>query len=123
LPTTVELGFRDINHGVLHDPRVRVLLNDGRNVLLATREKYDAILSDSIHPVYAGNSTLYTKEYFELCRRHLEPGGVVSMWLPMYSLSEESYVAILRAFWEVFPDTAVWYDPVVLNEFTVVRAR
>ena len=112
--------FGDVNHGVLHDPRVRVVLNDGRNVLLATRDSYDAILSDSIHPVYAGNSTLYTREYFELCAAHLRRGGVVSMWLPLYSLTEESYLAIVRAFHEVFPSTCIWYDPVVLNEFTVV---
>jgi spermidine synthase len=113
-------AFGDVNHGVLGDPRVHVLLNDGRNVLLATSENFDVILSDSIHPVYAGNSTLYTREYFQLCRRHLRPGGVISMWLPLYSLTEESYLAIVRAFWEVFPSTCIWYDPVVLNEFTVV---
>ncbi|MGD1146834.1 MAG: fused MFS/spermidine synthase [Thermoanaerobaculaceae bacterium] len=112
--------FGDINRGALRDPRVRVALNDGRNLLLASRETFDVILSDSIHPVYAGNSTLYTREYFELCHRHLRPGGVVSMWLPLYSLTSESYLAIVRAFWEVFPDTCIWYDPVVLNEFTVV---
>lgn len=112
--------FGEINHGVLSDPRVRIVLNDGRNVLLATDERFDVILSDSIHPVWAGNSTLYTREYFELCRRHLRPGGVVSMWLPLYSLTTESYLAIVRAFWEVFPTTCIWYDPIVLNEFTVV---
>lgn len=112
--------FGDVNFGVLRDPRVRVIVNDGRNVLVAARQRWDRILSDSIHPVYAGNSALYTREYFELCRRRLAPGGVVSMWLPMYSLTRESYLSILRAFWEVFPGTAVWYDPIVLNEFTVV---
>jgi len=96
------------------------VLNDGRNALLAMDERFDAILSDSIHPVYAGNSTLYTREYFELCHSRLAPGGVVSMWLPMYSLSTDSYLSILRAFWEVFPGSAVWYSPLVLNEFTVV---
>lgn len=112
--------FGEINHGVLGDPRVHVLLNDGRNVLLATSARFDAVLSDSIHPVYAGNSTLYTREYFQLCRQHLRPGGVVSMWLPLYSLTEESYLAIVRAFQEVFPSTCIWYDPIVLNEFTIV---
>jgi len=112
--------FGEINHGVLRDPRVRIILNDGRNVLLASRECFDVILSDSIHPVYAGNSSLYTREYFELCRKHLCRGGVVSMWLPLYSLTPESYLGIVRAFWEVFPSTCIWYDPVVLNEFTVV---
>lgn len=112
--------FRNVNHGVLSDPRMRVVLNDGRNVLLATHERFDVILSDSIHPVFAGNSSLYTREYFALCRDRLNPGGVVSMWLPLYSLRTDSYLAILRAFWEVFPNTVVWYNPNVLNEFTVV---
>lgn len=112
--------FRNVNHAVLGDPRVRVVLNDGRNVLLATSKPFDVILSDSIHPVFAGNSSLYTREYFELCRDRLNPGGVVSMWLPLYSLRTDSYLAILRAFWEVFPNTVVWYNPTVLNEFTIV---
>ncbi|MFV2073973.1 MAG: fused MFS/spermidine synthase, partial [Thermoanaerobaculales bacterium] len=102
--------FVNINRGILADPRVHVIINDGRNYLLATDATYDAILSDSIHPLFAGNSTLYTREYFEMCREHLNPGGVVSMWLPLYSLDRGSYLRILRAFHEVFPRTAVWYD-------------
>ncbi len=115
--------FSEINHHVLSDPRVRVVVNDGRNYLLATDATYDAILSDSIHPVYAGNSTLYTVEYFRLCREHLNPGGVVSMWLPLYSLDQESYLRILAAFHEVFPRTVVWYDTSSFNEFTVVTGQ
>ena len=112
--------FAAINHGILSDPRVKVVINDGRNYLLATDATYDAILSDSIHPLFAGNSALYTREYFEMCRDHLNPGGVASMWLPMYSLDRGSYLRILRAFHEVFPRTAVWYDITTVNEFTVV---
>ena len=115
--------FANINRGVLADPRVHVIINDGRNYLLASDATYDAILSDSIHPLYAGNSTLYTREYFEMSRRHLRPGGVVSMWLPLYSLDRGSYLRILRAFSEVFPRTAVWYDITTVNEFTVVTGQ
>ncbi|MDW7968777.1 MAG: fused MFS/spermidine synthase [Thermoanaerobaculum sp.] len=122
-PVVLEVAdrlFVGVNHGVLADPRVRVVVNDGRNVLLVTDRRFDVILSDSIHPVFAGNSSLYTLEYFALCRQRLNPAGVVSMWLPLYSLRTDSYLAILRAFWEVFPTTLVWYNPKVLNEFTVV---
>ena len=115
--------FADVNRGVLGDPRVHIVVNDGRNYLLATEARYDAILSDSIHPLYAGNSTLYTREYFQLCRDHLEPGGVVSMWLPLYSLDSGSYLRILRAFHEVFPHTVVWYDVTTVNENTVVTGQ
>ncbi len=115
--------LRSVNHGVLQDPRVRVVLNDGRNFVMATPEKFDVILSDSIHPRYAGNGSLYTLDYFQLCRKALRPGGVVSMWLPMYSLTPRNYLMILRAFQDVFPNTTIWYVPNELNAFTIVIGR
>ncbi|HEY0590454.1 MAG TPA: fused MFS/spermidine synthase [Thermoanaerobaculia bacterium] len=116
-------ALRRVNHGVLEDPRVRAEINDGRNFVLASPETFDVILSDSIHPRYAGNGSLYTKDYFELCRRRLAPGGVISMWLPMYSLTTHNYLQIVRAFREVFPNTTVWYVPNVPNSFTIVIGR
>ena len=74
----------NVNHGVLRDTRVHVEINDGRNYVMATRERFDVILSDSIHPRYAGNGSLYTRDYFDLCKQRLNPGGVISTWLPMY---------------------------------------
>lgn len=115
--------LRQVNHGVLHDPRVHVVINDGRNFVLASPEKFDAILSDSIHPRYAGNGSLYTEDYFELCRKRLKPGGVISMWLPTYSLTLRNYLMILRAFRDVFPNTTVWYVPNTPNAFTIVVGR
>ncbi len=116
-------ALRAVNHGVLDDPRVRVEINDGRNFVLAAPETFDVILSDSIHPRYAGNGSLYTKDYFELCRRRLAPNGVVSMWLPMYSLTTRNYLQIVRAFRDVFPNTTIWYVPNVVNSFTIVIGR
>jgi spermidine synthase len=115
--------FGDINHGVLRDPRVRVEINDGRNFLLASPEVFDAVLSDSIHPRYAGNGSLYSEEYFRLVADRLTPDGVVSMWLPMYTLTPSNFAMIVRAFKNVFPETVVWYEPSALNSFTVVTGR
>jgi spermidine synthase len=112
--------FAPINHGVLADPRVRVEINDGRNFLLASPELFDAVLSDSIHPRYSGNGSLYSREYFELARARLRPGGVISMWLPMYSLTTRNFAMILGAFHAAFPHLQVWYEPSALNAFTVV---
>jgi spermidine synthase len=112
-----------VNHGVLRDPRVHVVINDGRNFVLGSHQTFDVILSDSIHPRYAGNGSLYTRDYFELCRRRLAPGGVISMWLPMYSLTTRNYLQIVRAFRDVFPNTTIWYVPNVPNTFTIVIGR
>jgi spermidine synthase len=112
--------FSDINHGVLDDPRVEVEINDGRNHLLATSRTYDAVLSDSIHPRYSGNGSLYSLEYFQRLAQRLSPQGVASMWLPMYSLTPRNYAMILKAFSEVFSYVAVWYEPSAPNSFTIV---
>ena len=113
-------NFGAINHGVLEDPRVRVTIADGRNFVLASPRDFDLVLSDSIHPKYHGNGFLYTIDYFTLARRRLTPGGVCSMWLPLYSLTPKNFKEILRAFGEVFPHTTVWWFPRPVNAFTVV---
>ena len=114
--------FQPVNHGVLGDPRLTASINDGRNFILASPESFDVILSDSIHPRYAGNGSLYTEDYFRLCARRLRPGGVVSMWLPMYSMLPENYRSIVRALRDVFPHVSIWYPHSVENSFTIVIA-
>lgn len=115
--------LRQVNHDVLDDPRVHARIADGRNYVLAAPEKFDVILSDSIHPRYAGNGSLYTKDYFELCRKKLNPNGIVSMWLPIYSLTPRNYLMIVRAFRDVFPNTTIWYVPNSPNAYTIVIGR
>lgn len=115
--------FPEINHGILRDPRVEVEINDGRNFVLASPRRFSAVLSDSIHPRFAGNGSLYSLEYFRLLRERVRPGGTVSMWLPMYSLTPRNYAMILRSFSEVFPHVAVWYETSAINSFTVVTGK
>jgi spermidine synthase len=113
----------EVNGRVLDDPRVRVRLVDGRNHVLGTSATYDCILSDSVHPRYRGNASLYTVEYFRACRERLAPGGLVSTWLPIYGLSADSLSSILRCLREVFPATSVWYVNSTVNEFVIVVGR
>ncbi|MFN7974564.1 MAG: fused MFS/spermidine synthase [Acidobacteriota bacterium] len=112
--------FGAVNHGVLDDPRLSVVHKDGRNYLLARGDPFDVILSDSVHPRYAGNGALYTEDYYRRCREQLRPGGVVSQWLPIYSLTPSNLRSILKAFSSVFPDTSVWYVNSTVNAFTIV---
>ncbi len=115
--------FKDINHGVLNDPRVKVEFTDGRNKVLASAEKFDVILSDSIHPRFSGNGSLYTYEYYKLLRNRLNPGGVVSQWLPFYSLTTENFKMIIKSFYEVFPHTSVWFTNSTLNSYVIVIGK
>ena len=49
--------------------------DDARHRVLTMGETFDIITSDPIHPWVKGAATLYTKEYFEMVRQHLNPGG------------------------------------------------
>ncbi|HTL59853.1 MAG TPA: fused MFS/spermidine synthase [Candidatus Limnocylindrales bacterium] len=123
IPKVVGRFFGPENYDVLHDPRTRVVCDDARHFILLTKEKFDIITSDPIHPWVKGAATLYTKEYFELCKARLNPGGLVTQWVPLY----ESNMAVVRSelatFFEVFPNGTVWsnendgegYDVVLLG--------
>jgi spermidine synthase len=115
--------FQEINHGVLDDPRVNVVFTDGRNRVLADEQKYDVILSDSVHPRFSGNGSLYTYDYYKLLRERLNPGGVVSQWLPFYSLTLENFQMIIKSFYEVFPNTTVWYPNSTINAYVIVIGK
>ena len=100
--------FADANRGVYHDPRTRVVLDDARNFLRATRERFDVVIADLFVPWQAGTGSLYTREHFEAVRAHLDPGGLFCQWLPLYQLSEAELRVIVATFLDVFPNAALF---------------
>ncbi len=99
--------FRDINRGVVERPEFEAIIMDGANYVKLTRRRYDLILNDSIWPFYSGNSGLYTQEYFEDCRDHLNPHGLMTSWLPI-EIPERDLMSILNTFHSVFPYVSLW---------------
>ena len=92
------------NHQVLDDPRVNLINNDGRNhVLLTAPETYDVIVSEPSNPWISGVSNLFTREFFELGRRRLKPGGVWSQWVQMYGMNPDDLGTLLKTFGTVYP--------------------
>jgi len=99
--------FEAINYGVLSRPNVHMHIDDGRNYLMLTPRRYDVVTADVIIPIFAGSGNLYSREYFELIRRVLNPGGLVLQWV---AGTEAEYKTIARTFVSVFPETTVWAD-------------
>jgi spermidine synthase len=123
IPPASNEFFGAQNYNVLHNRRAHVVYDDARHFIFTTLEKFDVITTDPIHPWVKGTSTLYSKEYFELVRQHLNPGGVAAQWLPVYESDEETVKTQLATFFEVFPNGTVWsnylngdgYDLVLLG--------
>ncbi len=124
IPQKVAPFFAKENYDVLKDPRVTVVYDDARHYLLTTREKFDVITSDPIHPWVKGAATLYTREYFELARNHLNPGGVITQWVPLYESSIDVIKTEMATFFSVFRDGVIWAnDDQSLGYDLVIFAR
>jgi spermidine synthase len=108
IPPTATKYFAKENYNVLHDPRTQIYYDDARHYVLTTPEKFDIITSDPIHPWVKGSATLYSKEYFELVRQHLNPGGVVTQWVPLYESDADTVKSEIATFFDVFPNGSVW---------------
>lgn len=99
--------YSGLNNNIQNDKRLRVIEGDGRHYLQVTAKKYDLISSDPTHPIL-GSGSLYAKEYFELCKSKLNPGGMVSQYLPLHKLLPEDFLGIIKTFCTVFPGSTVW---------------
>jgi spermidine synthase len=106
--------FEPWNAGVwrrLGPAGIRLIRQDGRNHLLHTDERYDAIIGDATHPASADSWLLYTREFYELCASRLAPGGVLAQWLPLHGLTAADFRTVLRTFRQVFPHATLWLTP------------
>jgi len=101
--------FAADNFDLIHDPRVNAIVDDGRNYLLRTKNRYDIITFSPMPLALAGVSTFYTREFYELCLDHLAPGGIVSQWIPLHSLNPEIVRSLVRTFYESFPESCMWF--------------
>ncbi len=123
IPQVVATYFQHENHDVLRDPRVEIVYDDARHYIATTREKFDIITSDPIHPWVKGSAVLYSREYFDLCKRRLQPGGLITQWVPLYESDRAVIQSELATFFAVFPHGTIWandddgygYDTVVLG--------
>ena len=116
--------FEKENYGVVNDPRTEVVLDDGRHFVRTSKEKFDIITSDPIDPWVKGCAALNTVDYYEMCKEHLKPGGVMSLWIPLYESNSETAKSVIATFFKVFPNGILLsndsegegYDAVLLGQ-------
>jgi predicted membrane-bound spermidine synthase len=86
----------------INDPNGHVVVDDGRRFLKRTSREYDIIVVDPPPPVEAaGSSLLFSKEFYELAKQHLKPGGILQMWFPGGEVLTSQ--AVIRSINESFP--------------------
>jgi spermidine synthase len=124
VPPTSSKYFAAFDNNVKNDPRTRIVYDDGRHFMLTTREKYDIIASDPLDVWVKGTASIYSKEYFERVKDHLNPGGYFTLYVPLYESDEETVRSEFATFFAVFPNGTVWanlnngqgYDLVLMGQ-------
>jgi spermidine synthase len=108
---------------------VTVHIDDARHFLLTTNQKFDAITSDPLDPWVKGAATLYTEEFFDLVKRKLNPGGVVTLFVQLYESNEAAVKSEIGTFFKAFPNSVVWgntnngqgYDLVLMGQAEPIK--
>jgi hypothetical protein len=96
------------NDHVLDQAKVRLIVDDGRNYLLRTRERYQVITLEPPDIYTAGVVNLYTEEFYRLAARALTDDGLLCQWVPGGEMGDLEMRMLVAAFLEVFPETTLW---------------
>jgi spermidine synthase len=129
VPRVVSTYFSEHNFDVVRNPKVRVQIDDARHFIQTTTQKFDAITSDPLDPWVKGAAMLYTKEFFETARAHLNPGGVMTLFVQLYESNSPAVKSEIATFLDAFPNGIVWgntnegkgYDLVLLGQVEATK--
>ena len=129
VPRVVSTYFSQYNFDVIRNPKVHVQLDDARHYILTSKEKFDAVTSDPLDPWVKGAAMLYTKEFFDAVKEHLNPGGVVTLFVQLYESNTDAVKSEIGTFFQSFPNGVVWgntyngqgYDLVLLGQVEPTR--
>jgi spermidine synthase len=111
VPQAASAYFSEPNFGVLRNAKVQVRIDDGRHYLMTTRERFDGITVDPLDPWVKGAANLYTKEFLEVMKQHLNRGGVVTLYIQLFETDLEAVKSSVATFFEVFPNGTIWGNP------------
>ncbi|HEV8415606.1 MAG TPA: fused MFS/spermidine synthase [Bryobacteraceae bacterium] len=111
VPQAASAYFSEPNFDVLRNPKVQLRIDDGRHYLLTTKEKFDGITVDPLDPWVKGAANLYTLEFLEAMKRHLNPGGTATMYIQLFETNQDAVKSAVATFFEIFPNGTVWGNP------------
>ncbi len=97
------------NRNASHNPVVRIVSGDAYRTLRRIPGTFDVIVSEPSNPWVAGIERLYSREYLEVARDKLSPGGVHAQWMHNYETDDETMALALRTYASVFDYVSVWY--------------
>lgn len=130
----IAAAYGAVNHDALHNPKIRVHIADARETLLASRNRYDLIVSEPSNPYRAGIASLFTREFYDAAAVRLNRGGLFLQWVQAYQIDADTLRTVYATIGSAFPHTETWWtnegdllllasrDP-VMHDVDVLRRR
>jgi spermidine synthase len=85
-------------------PLAHIVVDDGRRFLDGSTQTYDVIAVDPPPPPAApGSSLLYSRDFYEVVKRHLRSGGILQVWYPVADADAATTASITKALMQSFP--------------------
>jgi len=101
-------GFAPRNSSAFADPRGAILIDDAKTFFSTRNRRYDILVSEPSNPWVSGVSSLFTREFYQRIRGHLNPGGVLVQWFQLYEIDASLLASVMGALGEAFPHYAVY---------------
>jgi spermidine synthase len=112
IPPTSTRYFGPQDYRVMLNPKTHIVYDDARHYVLTTPDKFDIIASDPLDVFVKGTAAIYSKEYFESVKQHLKPGGMFTLYVPLYESDFTTVKSELATFFAVFPHGTIWANTV-----------
>lgn len=101
-------GFAPHNSAAFADPRGAITIDDAKAYFSAGRRTYDLIISEPSNPWVSGVSGLFTREFYQRIRPHLNNGGLLVQWFQLYEIDAALLASVMKALGSEFPHYAVF---------------
>jgi tetratricopeptide (TPR) repeat protein len=106
----VDLVAKHFESAWMRDPRVHLIVEDGRNYVTHTSDQYD-LISIEVGQIYRPRvAAFYTADFYERVRSRLRPGGLVCQFLPIEFFGPGEFRTMVATMLQVFPQSVLWYN-------------
>jgi predicted membrane-bound spermidine synthase len=101
-------GFAPRNSSAFADPRGAILIDDAKTFFSTRNRRYDILVSEPSNPWVSGVSSLFTREFYQRIRSHLNPGGILVQWFQLYEIDASLLASVMGALGGAFPHYAIY---------------
>lgn len=93
----------EYNYGTSSNPKIKIVEKDAFKYFTRNKHKYDLIVSEPSNPWVVGVENLFTIDFYKMIKNSLSENGILSQWMHLYSMDNDSLRLVIEAVEKSFP--------------------